>query len=52
MCIYICLVCDVIRSQDIPIGIRQTLIPIEIPQQQCNGDHCALINEEGQFICF
>ncbi len=28
--------CDIVRSQDIPNGIRQTLLPIETPQEQQN----------------
>ena len=28
------LVCDIIRSQDIPIGIRQTLIPVPTTNDQ------------------
>ncbi|CAF3791877.1 unnamed protein product [Rotaria sp. Silwood1] len=45
-------VCDIIRSQDVPIGIRETLKPIEIPQQehyQCFqhlGDHYMLTDDE------
>jgi hypothetical protein len=52
--INIYLVCDIIRSQDVPIGIRQTLTPVEIPQQQQrrNGDHYKLRDEKGQFIFF
>ncbi len=44
------LVCDIIRSQDVPIGIRQTLTPVEIPQQRHNVDHYMLIDEEGSFV--
>jgi hypothetical protein len=52
-------VCDIIRSQDVPIGIRQTLIPVptttdQEQQPDCfqhsrgrNGDHYMLMDEEG-----
>ncbi|CAF1035177.1 unnamed protein product [Rotaria sordida] len=50
-------VCDIIRSQDIPIGIRETLRPIVIPQQEHNQcfqnprehieDHYIFTDEEG-----
>jgi hypothetical protein len=53
------LVCDIIRSQDVPIGIRQTLIPVttnDHEQHHCfqnsrgrNGDHYMLMDEEGKF---
>ncbi|CAF2960144.1 unnamed protein product [Rotaria sp. Silwood2] len=49
-------VCDIIRSQDVPIGIRQTLTSVVIPQQenyQCFqnsrehiGDHYMLTDDE------
>ncbi|CAF3826616.1 unnamed protein product [Adineta steineri] len=46
-------VCDIIRSQDVPMGIRETLIPVGISQQvqnsreQQTGDHYILRDEEG-----
>jgi len=51
-------VCDIIRNQDVPIGIRQTLIPVsttnEQEQHHCfqqsrgrNGDRYMLMDEEG-----
>jgi hypothetical protein len=53
------LVCDIIRSQDVPIGIRQTLIPVpttnEQEQNHCfqhsrgrSGDQYMLMDEEGK----
>ena len=55
----ICLVCDIIRSQDVPIGIRQTLAPGATTHQHehrhCSqhsrtrtGDHYMLMDEEGR----
>jgi hypothetical protein len=43
------LVCDIIRSEDVPIGIRQALTPVITYQQ---GDGLMSINEEGEFIFF
>lgn len=52
-------VCDIIRSQDVPIGIRQTLIPVPNGNNNNNsqeqllqsrgrsGDHYMLMDEEG-----
>lgn len=56
------LVCDIIRSQDVPIGIRQTLTPVlptneqeQQQQQHCfqhsrgrSGDHYMLMDEDGK----
>ncbi|CAF0832078.1 unnamed protein product [Rotaria sp. Silwood1] len=49
-------VCDIIRSQDVPIGIRQTLTPVttsDSEHHQCfqhsrgrSGDHYMLMDEE------
>jgi len=55
------LVCDIIRSQDVPIGIRQTLIPVSTTNDQeqnhCfqnsrgrSGDHYMLMDEEGKIL--
>ena len=43
------LVCDLIRSEDVPMGIRQTLIPSVIPaqEQRSNGEPFMPINDEG-----
>ncbi|CAF4654297.1 unnamed protein product, partial [Rotaria sp. Silwood2] len=48
--------CDIIRSQDVPIGIRQTLTPVatsDSEHQHCfqhsrgrSGDHYMLMDEE------
>lgn len=46
------LVCDIIRSQDIPAGIRQTLVPIETYKQRDSDDSYKLINDDGKLICF
>lgn len=58
--IFISLVCDIIRSQDVPIGIRQTLTPVSTTneqdqQQHCfqhsrgrSGDHYMLMDEDGR----
>ncbi|UJR21807.1 hypothetical protein I4U23_024885 [Adineta vaga] len=37
-------VCDIIRSQDVPIGIRQTLTPVGIAQDESN--HCLQNSKE------
>jgi hypothetical protein len=53
------LVCDIIRSQDVPIGIRQTLVPVSTTTEQetnhCfqhprrrSGDQYMLMDEEGE----
>ena len=49
--------CDIIRSQDIPSGIRQTLISVPIPQTELDrsfqnlqepcSDHGTLSDDEG-----
>jgi hypothetical protein len=55
------LVCDIIRSQDVPIGIRQTLTPVSTTndqeQNRCfqnsrgrSGDHYMLMDEEGKIL--
>ena len=54
----VCLVCDIIRSQDVPIGIRQTLAPGATTQHERHhcfqhsrartGDHYMLMDEEGR----
>ena len=55
------IVCDIIRSQDVPIGIRQTLIPVTTTDQEqhhCfqhsrgrHNDQYMLMDEDGKF-CF
>ncbi len=53
------IVCDIIRSQDVPVGIRQTLVPgvtTDQEQHHCfqhsrgrNSDQYMLMDEEGKF---
>ncbi len=58
-CFLYYLVCDIIRSQDVPMGIRETLIPIPTTNEQesnhCfqhsqrrSGDQYMLMDEEGK----
>ncbi|CAF4786222.1 unnamed protein product, partial [Rotaria magnacalcarata] len=52
-------VCDVIRSKDIPLGIRQSLVPVVRSQQKSDSccqnsrehmeDQNMLMDDEGQF---
>jgi len=51
------LVCDIIRSQDVPNGIRQTLVPVSngqnnqeqlVQSRGRSGDHYMLMDEEGR----
>lgn len=53
-------VCDIIRSQDVPIGIRQTLAPVttnDSEHHHCfqhsrgrSGDHYMLMDEESKLF--
>ena len=37
LCVTSVLVCDIIRNEDIPIGIRQTLLPVGLSQTESNS---------------
>ena len=46
------LVCDLIRNEDVPMGILQTLIPAILPAQEQRHHVAPLMssNDEGQFL--